>query len=102
VVLFGGGAASKLWKQVIADVFDTKIVTLNVEEGPSYGGALLAGVGSGVYKSVQDATDRVISQKEEVLPVAVNAATYKKIYGIYKSLYKDLKDDFAKLAEMVI
>ena len=100
MVLFGGGAASKLWKQIIADVFDTKIVTLNVEEGPSYGGALLAGVGSGIYKSVQDAADRVIRQKEEVLPVAGNAGIYKKIYDIYQSLYKDLKDDFAKLAEI--
>ena len=100
VVLFGGGAASTLWKQIIADVFDTRIVTLNVEEGPSYGGALLAGVGSGVYKSVQDAADKVIREKEEVLPVAANAGIYKKIYEIYKSLYKDLKDDFAKLVEI--
>ena len=57
-------------------------------------------MGSGVYKSVQDAADKVIREKEEVLPVAANAGIYKKIYEIYKSLYKDLKDDFAKLAEV--
>ncbi len=97
-MLFGGGAKSKLWKQIIADIFNVKIATLNVEEGPSYGGALLAGVGCGIYKSMQDATDRVIKEVEEVSPVAANAEIYKKTYEIYKSLYKDLKEDFAKLS----
>ncbi len=98
VVLFGGGASSRLWKQIMADVFNTNIVTLNVEEGPSYGGALLAGVGCGIYKSVQDATDRVIKKADEVSPVAANSDIYRKTYEIYKSLYRALKEDFAKLS----
>jgi len=100
VILFGGGAKSKIWKQIIADIFNVKIATLNVEEGPSYGGALLAGVGCGIYKSIQDATDRVIKEVEEVSPVAANAEIYKKAYEIYRSLYRDLKDDFSKLGSI--
>jgi xylulokinase len=98
VVLFGGGARSRIWKQIVADIFSTKIVTLNVEEGPSYGGALLAGVGVGIYGSVQEATGKVIKEVEEVLPVAENIEKYDRIYEIYRSLYSDLKEDFAKLA----
>jgi xylulokinase len=98
VVLFGGGARSRIWKQIVADIFSTKIVTLNVEEGPSYGGALLAGVGVGIYGSVHEATGKVIKEVEEVLPVAENIEKYDRIYEIYRSLYSDLKEDFAKLA----
>jgi len=100
IVLFGGGAKSRIWKQIVADIFDTKIVTLNVEEGPSYGGALLAGVGCGIYKSVPEATGKVIKEVDLVTPISENAAKYKKQYGIYKSLYNDLKKDFENLSKI--
>ncbi|MCL5070369.1 MAG: xylulokinase [Actinobacteria bacterium] len=100
IVLFGGGAKSRIWKQIAADIFDTKIVTLNVEEGPSYGGALLAGVGCGIYKSVQAAVSKIIKEKDETSPIKENVEIYKKFYGIYKSLYEDLKQDFADLVKI--
>jgi len=100
VVLFGGGAGSVLWRQIIADIFNTRIVTLNVEEGPSLGGALLAGAGCGIYKTVQEATDMAIKEKDSVLPVEKNVKAYEKVYDVYRSLYADLKEDFAKLAEI--
>jgi len=76
---------------------DTKIVTLNIEEGPAYGAALLAGVGAGIYKSVEEATSRTIRQVSQINPIRENVKKYRKIYGIYKSLYEDLKEDFKKL-----
>jgi xylulokinase len=100
IILFGGGAKSRIWKQITADIFDTKIVTLNVEEGPSYGGALLAGVGCGIYKSVLEATSKVIKEVDSVMPISENAVKYKKQYGIYKSLYNDLKKDFENLSKI--
>jgi len=100
IVLFGGGATSRIWKQIVADIFDTKIVTLNVEEGPAYGGALLAGVGCGIYKSVLEATGKVIKEVDSVMPISENTAKYKKLYGIYKSLYNDLKRDFENLSKI--
>ncbi len=51
----GGGAKSPLWRQIIADVLDTELVLTNASEGPAFGAALLAGVASGVYRSVQEA-----------------------------------------------
>jgi xylulokinase len=97
VILFGGGAKSKIWRQIIADIFNKRIATLNIEEGPSYGGALLAGVGCGVYESVVEAAKKVIKEIDEVNPLPENIEKYKHIYEIYKSLYKDLKKDFGKL-----
>lgn len=100
IVLFGGGAKSKIWRQIVADIFDMKIATLNVGEGPAFGAALLAGVGCGVFRSVQDAVNKTISEAEEVDPIRDNAAEYKKIYEIYKSLYNNLKGEFKKLSKL--
>lgn len=97
VVLFGGGARSKLWRQIIADIFDSQIVTLNVEEGPSYGAAILAGVGAGIYKNVKEAAKKIIKEETEISPIPDNASKYSKYYKVYQSLYNSLKGDFEKL-----
>jgi len=97
VVLFGGGARSKLWRQIISDIFDTRIVTLNVEEGPSYGAAILAGVGAGIYKNVKEATKKIIREDIEIDPIAEDTSKYAKYYKVYQSLYGSLKGDFEKL-----
>ena len=97
VVLFGGGAKSRVWRQIISDVFSTKIVTLNIEEGPAYGAALLAGVGADIYKSVGEATSRTIKEVSQTNPIGENVKKYENLYKVYKSLYEDLKGDFEKL-----
>lgn len=100
IILFGGGAKSKIWRQIVTDIFNTNIVTLNIEEGPAFGAALLAGVGCGIYKSVQEAVNKTIIEIDETNPNADNVARYKKLYEIYVSLYKDLKNDFEKLSKL--
>jgi xylulokinase len=98
IVLFGGGAKSKLWCRIMSDVLDTRIVTLNVEEGPSYGAAIIAGVGAGVYKDVREAADMIIKETFEVSPNSENKDRYLKYYKIYKSLYGNLREKFKELA----
>jgi len=97
VVLFGGGAKSKVWRQIISDILNIKIVILNIEEGPAYGAALIAGVGAGIYSNVEEACKKTIKEISETNPIRENVKKYRKIYEIYKSLYKDLKDDYKKL-----
>ena len=61
----GGGAAARSWRQIQADVFGRKVVTINSEEGPAYGVALLAAVGAANTRTSQEAcraTIRVVSQ----------------------------------------
>lgn len=100
VVLFGGGARSGLWKQIIADVFNKKILTLNIEEGPSYGSALVAGVGVGLYENMEDAVGKTIKVVGEILPIEKNVKQYQAFYDIYSSLYGDFKVHFRDLANI--
>lgn len=99
VILSGGGANSKLWKQIVADIFNLPVKILaGAAEGGAYGGALVAGVGEGIYKNLDDA-EKVHSVKEVVEPVAGNHEKYQKVKKIYDKLYYDLKDTFRLSAE---
>lgn len=99
VILSGGGANSKLWKQIVADIFNLPVKILaGAAEGGAYGGALVAGVGEGIYESLEDA-EKVHSVKEVVEPIAGNHTKYQKVKKIYDKLYYDLKDTFRMAAE---
>lgn len=95
-----GGSKSSIWIQIIADILNLKVITLNIEEGPAYGAALIAGVGSGIYGSVEEACSRTIKEDSKINPIKENVKRYEKIYEIYKSLYENLKEDFMKLDTM--
>ena len=100
IILFGGGAKSDTWRQIITDVFNSKVVTLNIEEGAAFGAAIIAGAGCGIYASIKEGIEKILSEDKENNPVAENVEKYKKLYTIYKSLYKDLKDNFKKLGSL--
>src|SRR6185503_15694735 len=73
----GGGARSKFWRQLQADIYNTPIVMTNSTEGAAYGVALLAGVGTGVWKSVEEACKSSIKQTQKVSPNKKAAAVYE-------------------------
>ena len=95
----GGGARSPLWRQILADVFGTELVTVNVTEGAAYGAALLAGVGAGVYHSVEDACARTVKITGSTEPTT-DAAIYDAYYPRYRALYPALAGEFAALAQV--
>ncbi len=98
----GGGARSPLWRQILANVFGLPVVTTNAEEGPAYGVALLAAVGTGAFSSVPEAcrtTIKVVSQTE---PDPAATAVYEEYYGVYRGLYPRLKGVFSKLGELSV
>ncbi|TYQ16615.1 UNVERIFIED_CONTAM: xylulokinase [Acetivibrio alkalicellulosi] len=97
----GGGGKSKLWRQMQADVFGTNIATISSSEGPALGVALLAGVGTGVYKNVAEACDAVIKVKTVQNPDMKLNQKYNKYYDMYKRLYNSLKKDFADLSNII-
>ncbi|MBI3990821.1 MAG: xylulokinase, partial [Candidatus Omnitrophica bacterium] len=92
--LSGGGGRSRLWRQIQADVYNHPVVTINIDEGPAFGAALLAGVGTGIYKSVKEACNATIEVAEEIAPIKENVKIYQEQYGLYQRLYPSLKEMF--------
>ena len=90
----GGGAKSQLWKQILADMMDQSACTINAEQGPAYGVALLAAVGSGQFKNIEEACKATIEVVKKVPPRKPAVKTYNKMFPIYQSLYQSLKDSF--------
>lgn len=97
VRITGGGARSSIWRQILADVFQAEIVTVNTEEGAAYGAALLAAVGSGVFRSVEEACDKTIQTTGTTEP-GVNQSIYEDIYPLYRELYPALQSTFKAVA----
>jgi xylulokinase len=97
----GGGGRSALWRQIQADVFNTEMVTINVAEGPAYGVALLAGVGTGNWSSVEEACTQSIQVEQSTPPISENVAIYERFYPIYRALYPALKDQYDAVTAVV-
>ena len=97
----GGGARSAFWRKLQADIYRRPIVTTNAVEGPAYGVALLAGVGPGVWKRVEDACRAAIKPVERISPAKSQADRYDASYAIYRELYHDLRKRFDKMARLV-
>ena len=96
----GGGAQSAVWRQMLADVFNCEIVTVNVTQGAAFGAALLASVGAGAYSTVAEACERVIHVSERRAPGPA-AAVYEDFYPRYRALYPALADEFAAISAQV-
>lgn len=97
VMVSGGGGKSELWRQILADIFNCKVSTNKSSEGPALGVALLAGVGTGVYKDIDEACSIAISENSVQFPKEENSLVYKRYYEIYKKIYDDLKGTFELL-----
>jgi xylulokinase len=87
----GGGAKSPLWRQIIADVLGVELITTSAQEGPAFGAALLAGVASGVYPSIQQACQQTIHALERTVPDPERVVLYSKAYETYRALYPALR-----------
>ena len=92
--LCGGGAKSPLWRKIVANVMNMPVEIPQTEQGPSYGGAMLAMVGCGEYKTVKDATQTIIKVKEIIYPESRTASLYSMRYEMFRKLYPTLKDWF--------
>lgn len=90
----GGGAKSSLWKKIIANVMNLKVDVIESEEGPGYGAAMLAAVGCGVYKDVQEAAEKLVKVVDTVEPEAGLVSKYEERYCKFKEIYPVLKDVF--------
>jgi len=88
----GGGAKSPLWRQILADVLNVELVTINTTEGAAYGAALLAGVGAGVWPDVDTAANKCVTLTGSTSPQPEAVEKYEAVYAQYRELYPALKD----------
>jgi xylulokinase len=93
----GGGVKGALWRQILASVLETELVTVNTTEGAAYGAALLAGVGVGAWKDVPAACREVVKITGTTQPDPKQAEIYRKGHALYQGLYPALKDSFHKM-----
>ncbi len=87
----GGGAKSPLWKKIMANVLGITVEVIESEEGPGYGGAILAAVGCGEYASVEEAADKLVKVVATVEPDADLTAKYEEKYQQFKKIYPTVK-----------
>lgn len=87
----GGGAKSPLWRKIIANVLNLEVDIIESEEGPGYGGAILAAVGCGEYQSVEEASDKLVKVIDTISPEKELAEKYEKKYQVFKTIYPSLK-----------
>ena len=90
----GGGAKSPLWKKILAAVLNLKLDLIESEEGPGYGGAILAAVGCGEYESVQAACEKLVHVVDTVEPDPVLVEKYEARYQEFRKLYPAVKEFF--------
>ncbi len=96
----GGGAKSPLWRKIFANVLNIDICTVETEEGPGYGGAILAAVACGEWKTVRQASTELFKIKEITSPEPELAALYEERYKQFRQIYPTLKGLFPILNKM--
>jgi xylulokinase len=89
--LGGGGARSKLWRQIQADVYGHEVEIVEAEEGAAYGAAILAGVGAKIWPTVDDACKAVVRVAERVQPNHQSVAAMNEAYRRYRRMYPALR-----------
>ena len=99
LVLNEGGAVSKLWRQIITDVFNTPTVLVKRRTGAPFGDAILAGVATGIFPDFGVAKQWA-EYEARMEPNAENHARYMEYFGLYKQIYAHVKGDFVELARI--
>ena len=92
----GGGTASPVWRQILADVLDAEIATLTTTEGAAFGAALLAAVGVGWFPTIEAAADALVTATPMASP-GPDAPRYAAAHQIYVELYPALAPAFHRL-----
>ena len=99
VRITGGGARSPLWRQILADVLNAELVTVNTTEGSAYGAALLAATGAGIFPDMESACAAAIRITGSTAPGPAGKV-YQEVYPLYRDLYPALRPSFNAIARV--
>jgi len=93
----GGGAKNPFWRQMQADVFGKSVTAMAADEGAAYGVALLAAVGAGHFKNINEACQATLQTAERSKPDPKARRVYNRAFPVFQDLYKALRDEFPRL-----
>ena len=96
-MICGGGAKSKLWKRIMANVLGAELCSPASEQGPGMGGAMLAMVACGTYETVRAACEKLVTVSETVKPEPELTALYEKRYQQFRKIYPAVKNLFPEI-----
>ena len=100
LIASGGGARSRVWRQIQADILGTTLFVSDKPEHSALGAAILAGVGVNIYPDLETACRKYISYTQETSPFLENKKKYDQYYLIYRSLYPQLRESFQELNQI--
>jgi len=100
VYLTGGGARSPLWRQIVADVLGLPLTVAQEREGPAFGAALLAAVGTGHYASLAEASAATLTSVATATPDPARQRAYAAAYAEFRALYPPLRERFRAAAAL--
>ena len=98
-MICGGGAKSEMWKKIFANVLNLELTTFETEQGPGFGGAILAAVGCKEFATVKDATAKLVKIKETIKQEQELVERYNERYKSFVKLYPALKEIFYDLCK---
>jgi xylulokinase len=99
VIISGGSAASPVWRQIQADVYNRPVMLSAGANHACVGAALIAGVGNGVYSSIEEACSHLPQPSQEITPNSKAAELYGERRGLFRDLYSHLKADMHALID---
>ncbi|MBS0122809.1 xylulokinase [Thetidibacter halocola] len=99
--LMGGGTRSRLWSQIVADVLDRPVEIAREAEATCLGAGMLAAAGAGLFPSIGAASDAMSGGGRQHLPDPDQTTRYDRLFGVYKDLYPALRDQFARLKDVM-
>lgn len=100
IIAGGGGALSPLWRQIQADILGLPLITVKTKEKSATGAAMIAGIGTGVFQSFEEACQHTVVFGEETLPIQDHITRYDESYQFFKTLYPKLKESFVEVAHL--
>ena len=98
VKMSGGGSRSTLWQEITADILGKELAISELSDTETFGNALLAGFGTGIYPDIRKTSTEMAKIGGRVKPKRQNAELYSKLYRLYKRIYTHLQEDFRELA----
>lgn len=100
IIGIGGGARSRIWGQIKADVLEKPVAHITTEEPSLLGAAILAGKAAGIYKDLLTASERMVQVRKRFEPNPVNRAGYQDVFARYVAIYDRLADVFPKQRDL--